>query len=253
MASVLVTGATGTLGRPTVTRLRANGHDVRALSRRTGPGLITGDLLTGAGIAAAITGVDAVVHLSTSPRQDVAATRTLLDAAREAAVPHLVVISIVGVDRIPLGYYRGKVEIERLTVESGIPHTILRATQFHSLVAGLFTATRRLPVVIAPAVSMQPIAPDEVAQRLVELTESGPSGRVPDIGGPRQRPVRELAETWRAAVGSRRPIMPLRLAGKVFAALTAGHGMVPGPGYGRATFEDYLAERYRTTDRTSPS
>jgi uncharacterized protein YbjT (DUF2867 family) len=253
MAAVLVTGATGTLGRPTVTRLRANGHDVRSLSRRTGPGLITGDLLTGAGIAEALAGVDAVLHLATSPRKDVAATETLLAAARKAATPHLVVISIVGVDQIPLGYYRGKVEIERLTVESGVPHTILRATQFHSLVAGVFAASRRLPVVVAPALSMQPIAPDEVAQRLVELTETGPSGRVPDIGGPQQRPVRELAQSWRAAVGSRRPIMPLRLPGKVYAALAAGHGMVPGPGYGRATFEDYLAERYPIVDRTSSS
>jgi uncharacterized protein YbjT (DUF2867 family) len=247
--SVLVTGATGTLGRPTVTRLRANGHDVRALSRREGPGLITGDLLTGAGIADAVAGVDTVLHLATSGTKDVAATRTLLAAAQRASIAHLVVISIVGVDRIPLGYYRGKVEIERLTAESGLPHTILRATQFHSLVAGLF-AVRGLPVIVAPAVSMQPIAPDEVAQRLVELTETGPSGRVPDIGGPAQRPLRELARSWKASAGSRRPIVALRLPGRIFAALSAGHGMVPGPGYGRATFEDYLAERYPAPGRS---
>jgi uncharacterized protein YbjT (DUF2867 family) len=250
---LLVTGATGTLGRPTVTILRASGHQVRALSRRAGPGLVTGDLLTGAGIADAVAGVDTVLHLATSGTKDVALTRTLLDAIRTSEVSHLVLISIVGVDRIPLGYYRGKVEIERLTVESGMPHTILRATQFHDLVAGLFSATRRLPVIIAPAVSMQPIAADEVAQRLVELAGSGPAGRVPDIGGPQQRPLRDLAQSWRAAVGSRRPIVPLRLPGKIFAALRAGHGMVPGPGYGRTTFEQYLSERYPATDRTSPS
>jgi len=252
MASVLVTGATGALGRPTVNRLRANGHDVRALSRRTGPDLITGDLLTGAGIDDAVAGVDTVLHLATSPRKDVAAARTLVDAARRASVSHLVLISIVGVDKIPIGYYRGKLEIERLTLESGLPHTILRATQFYTLVESIFTVTRRLPVVLAPSVSMQPIAPDEVAQRLVELAEAEPAGRVADIGGPQQRPLRDLARAWTTAVGSRRPIVPLRLPGKIFAALTAGHGMVPGPGYGRQTFEEYLAEHSRT-DRTSQS
>src|SRR3954468_12848008 len=152
MTTTLVTGATGTLGVPTVARLRAAGHDVRALSRCTGPGLLTGDLLTGAGIREAVTGVDTVLHLATGPRGrgDVEAARTLLDAATAAGAPHLVLISIVGIDDIPLGYYRDKLAIERTVRESGLPHTILRATQFHSFVEALLTAQRRCPVLLAP-------------------------------------------------------------------------------------------------------
>src|SRR3954469_7160920 len=132
MAITLVTGATGALGVPTVIRLRAAGHDVRALSRRSGPGLTTGDLLTGAGIPEAVAGAGTVLHLATGPRGkgDVQAAHRLLEAATAAGVRHLVVISIVGIDDIPLAYYRDKLAIERLVRESGMPYTVLRATQF---------------------------------------------------------------------------------------------------------------------------
>jgi uncharacterized protein YbjT (DUF2867 family) len=245
MTTTLVTGATGTLGTPTVTRLRAAGHDVRALSRRSGPGLTTGDLLTGAGLRAAVDGVDAVVHLATGPRGkgDVEATRTLLQAAGDAGVRHLVLISIVGIDDIPLGYYRDKRVIERLVRESGLPFTLLRATQFHSFVEALFTAQRAFPVVAAPMFPLQPIAVEEVADRLVELAGAAPAGRVADIGGPEQQSVPDLARLWARATGTRRPIVPLPLPGKLFAAYRAGSALVPGPAYGRQTFAGRLAAR----------
>jgi uncharacterized protein YbjT (DUF2867 family) len=243
-ATVLVTGATGTLGVPTVARLRTAGYDVRALSRRGGPGRVVGDLLTGEGLDAALAGASVVVHLATANRtKDAAMARTLLDAARKAAVEHLVLISIVGIEQIPLGYYRDKVQVERLVVESGVPHTILRATQFHDLVEKLFGVQRRLPVVLAPAFDVQPIAVEDVADRLVELAGSAPAGRVPDIGGPAVRSFPELARVWTAFRGSSRRIVPVRVPGKVFAGYSAGHNLVPGPPYGRITFEEYLAAR----------
>src|SRR5829696_3474004 len=210
MTTTLVTGATGTLGAPTLSRLRAAGHDVRALSRRTGPGLTTGDLLTGDGIPEAVRGVDTVLHLATGKRGtgDVEATRTLLEAATAAGVRDLVLISIVGIDDIPLGYYRDKVVIERLVRESGLPHSILRATQFHSFVASIFTAQRLSPVVVAPVFPLQPIAVEEVADRLVELAGSASAGRVADIGGPEQQAVPDLGRLWARATGIRRPVVP---------------------------------------------
>jgi uncharacterized protein YbjT (DUF2867 family) len=245
MTTTLVTGATGRLGTPTVDRLRAAGHDVRALSRHSGPGLTTGDLRTGSGIAEAISDVDTVVHLATGPRGrgDVELTRTLLEAAGAAGVRHLVLVSIVGIDEIPLPYYRDKLIVERLVRESGLPHTILRATQFHSLVEAMFTVQRRLPVVLAPAIALQPIAVEDVADRLVELAGSAPAGRVADIGGPERHRLPDLARLWAQVTGRRRPVLPVSLPGRLFAAYRSGAAMVPGPAYGRRTFADHLAAR----------
>jgi uncharacterized protein YbjT (DUF2867 family) len=245
MTTTLVTGATGTLGTPTATRLCAAGHHVRALSRRSGPGLTTGDLLTGAGLREALDGVDTVLHLATGPRGrgDVEKTRTLLQAAGGAGVRHLVLVSIVGIDDIPLPYYRDKVAVERLVRESGLGYSILRATQFHSLVEALLTTQRRFPIVLAPSFPLQPIAVEEVADRLVELAGAAPAGRVADIGGPEQRSVPDLARLWARATGTRRPVVPLSLPGKLFAAYRAGSALVPGPAYGRRTFADHLAAR----------
>jgi uncharacterized protein YbjT (DUF2867 family) len=243
MTPVLVTGATGTLGVPTVSRLRTAGHEVRALSRRTGPGLVTGDLVTGAGLDGALDGVGTVLHLATG-RQDVLAAQHLVAAARAGGVRHLVFISIVGVDEIPFGYYRQRVTIEELVSSSGIPFTIQRATQFHSFVERFFTGQRFSPVLFVPAMSVQPIAAEEVAARLVELASGAPAGRVADIGGPAARPLREFAVLWRRAAGVRRPVVPVTLPGRTFRAFAAGHGLVPGHAYGRMTFEEHLASRY---------
>lgn len=242
MAIIVVTGGTGTLGRPTVEKLRAAGHDVRVLSRRRGEGLATGDLLTGEGIAEALAGVDTVVHLATHQTKDVAIARTLIEHA--SGIRHLVLVSIVGVNDIPLGYYKGKVEIERLVAASGIPHTIQRITQFHDFVDMFLRLQRFSPVILAPSFSLQPIDVRDAAARLVELCEADAAGRAPDIGGPQQRTVRDLAGAWKAAKGSRRPLVPLRLPGRIFAAYAAGHQLVPGDPYGTIVFEDFLAELY---------
>ena len=133
--------------------------------------------------------------------------------------------------------------IERLVTGSGVTHYVLRATQFHDLVDQLFHVQRRLTVVLAPSFDVQPIAPEEVARRLVELASGPPAGRVPDIGGPEVRPLPELGRVWAAARGVRRRVVPARLPGKVFAGYRAGHNLVPGAPYGRVTFEEHLARR----------
>ncbi|MFG1813298.1 SDR family oxidoreductase [Kribbella sp. NPDC049174] len=239
MTSILVTGGTGTLGRPTVEHLRAAGHEVRVLSRRSGPGLITGDLNTGTGIAPAVEGVDTIVHLATGlGRRDVQQARNLLQATPPTTP--VVVMSIVGIDRIPLPYYRAKLEVERLVAESGTPYTILRATQFHDLLDRIFCL--KLPVIFAPSITLQPIAVEDVAVRLTELAAEPPhNGRVPDIGGPEQRRVPDLARAWASARGSRRPVVPLRVPGKTFRAYASGAALVDRPSYGRITFEEHVA------------
>ncbi|TDD22524.1 NAD-dependent epimerase/dehydratase family protein [Kribbella turkmenica] len=236
MTTLLVTGGTGSLGRPTVEHLRAAGHTVRVLSRRTGPGLVTGDLTTGSGIRAAADGVDMIVHLATAQgKKDILQTRNLLDAATASA--HVLYMSIAGIDRIPLAYYRHKLEAERL-IESRASYTVLRATQFHNLLDRVFSL--RTPALFAPAAALQPIAVSDVAARLTELVGDPVIGRAADIGGPETRPVPELARAWKAARGSRRPVVPVRVPGKVFRAFVDGHANVAGTPYGSITFDDYL-------------
>lgn len=248
MTSILVTGGTGRLGVPTVERLRAAGYDVRVLSRHAGHGRVIGDLRSGEGIRDAIAGVETVVHLATRNgvgTGEAPLMRTLIDASQAADVRHVVYMSIVGVDRIPLGYYRQKLESEQLLEAAGLPHTILRATQFHELVVGVFTAQRYLPVVFAPAISFQPIAATDVAARIAELAAAEPAGRVRDLGGPEQLTARELARQWSDAASVRRRIVPVSLPGKTFAAFAAGHHLVPGgPALGTIRFADFLAAKY---------
>lgn len=244
--TLLITGGTGTLGRPTVAALRASELEPRILSRRPGAGHVVADLQSGTGLAEAIAGVDTVLHLATNRRSDVRATQNLLQAARAEGVQHLVYLSIVGVDAVPLGYYRAKLACEQLIADSGVPHTILRATQFHDFVAGFFRAQRRLPRVVTFDVPFQPVSTDAVAARLVELVGAAPAGsRVDDLGGPESLPMAELARQWLGARGvtsdaAARRVVEWHAPGKLVGAYRAGlHTTgVPGPGI---RFSDWAA------------
>jgi len=252
-APILVTGATGTLGRAVVPRLADPGRGVRALSRRprpVGPGdheWITGDLRSGAGLEEAVSGVTAIVHCATdarAPGRDVACTRNLLDAARRAGSPHLVYISIVGVDRVPLRYYRVKLEVEALVERSGLPWTILRATQFHDLVGSVLRQLARPPVMLVPAgTSVQPVGAGDVAARLAELAQGAPAGRVPDLGGPEVLTCTDLARADLRARGRRRLVVGVRLPGKAARGYRQGGHLARDHADGRQTYGDFLARR----------
>ncbi|KQV24880.1 SDR family oxidoreductase [Yonghaparkia sp. Root332] len=236
--TLLITGGTGTVGRPTAEAARAAGLAPSILSRRPGPDHRVADLRTGAGLSAALDGVTTVVHLATNRRSDARATSRLVAAARAAGVEHLVYLSIVGVDAVPLGYYRSKLACEGLVAGSGVPFTVLRATQFHEFVGGAFAVQRRLPRVLTLDVPFQPIGTGAVAARLVSLVGGPPAGgRVDDLGGPAVLPMRELAEQWLVARGAsetdaRRRVVEWRAPGRLAAAYRAGlHTTgLPGPG-----------------------
>jgi uncharacterized protein YbjT (DUF2867 family) len=236
--TILLTGGTGRLGRHVAAVLRSRSLDHRILSRSPGDGRVVADLATGDGLADALAGVDTVLHLATSRRKDIGHTRRLLAAM--SPEQHLVFISIVGVDRIPYGYYRDKVASEQAIEGSGIPFTIIRVTQFHGFVNEVLEAQRRLPVTLVLPVSAQTIHMPEVAGRLADLAEAGPSGRVADLGGPQQLTLREYAREWQDARGVRRPIWTLRIPGRTMAAFRAGHHMSGLPGAGRVTYREYL-------------
>lgn len=246
---VLVTGGTGTLGRLVVPRLQAAGRDVRVLSRHDhdnteGVEHVQVDLREGRGIDSAVAGVETVLHLAGGAKGDDEATRHLVEAASRADVQHIVYISVIGADSIPLGYFRQKAESEQILADSGIPWTILRAAQFHDFVLTAAKAMAKLPIVPVPsAIRWQPVAADEVAARLVELTLGDPAGRVHDLAGPTVYPMAELVRSYLAATGRRRPIMPVRLPGKVGRAYRAGENLSLGAEQGKRTWQDFLAER----------
>lgn len=226
--TLLITGGTGTVGRPTVEACRAAGLAPSILSRRPGADHVVGDLRDPGTLATALEGATTVLHLATNRRSDARATSALVEAARSAGVGHLVYLSIVGVDAVPLGYYRSKLACERIVADSGVPFTVLRATQFHDFVAGAFSAQRRLPRVITLDVPFQPIDTGAVASRLASLVAAAPAnGRVDDLGGPEVVPMRELAEQWLRAGGAStsdawRRVVEWRAPGKLAAAYRAG-------------------------------
>ena len=247
--TILVTGGTGTLGRPTVELLRAAGHDVRILSRTAGQGRAVGDVTTGEGLTAAFAGIDTVLHLATSTgSKDPLQTQNVVDASRAAGVTHLIYISIVGVDVVPYSYYRAKLASEKVIEESGIPFTILRASQFHAFLRLFIDLQKKMPMIVAIDAPDQPIAVEEVAARLAELVEAGPSGHVADIAGPEQLQLKDAIATWQRHAGTRKPVWTMPLFGRTISAFREGHHMTGLPGYGTETFETYAAREARGTN-----
>jgi len=253
-AAILITGGTGTLGSHVVPLLRANGHDVRILSRtdhapREGVEYLTGDLLTGEGVERAVEEADTVLHLAGGRKGDDEATRTLVRAASGAGVRHLVLISVIGADRVPLGWFRAKLAAEQAVTESGVAWTLLRAAQFHDLVLDVLQKMTRLPVIPVPGgLRFQPVDSREVAARLVELALDEPAGRVADLAGPRVYGMGELVRGYLRATGRRRVLMPVRMPGKAGRAYRAGDNLsLDQAASGRLTWEDFLAERLAAT------
>ncbi|NEA27201.1 SDR family oxidoreductase [Actinomadura bangladeshensis] len=253
---ILVTGATGTLGRPVVRLLREAGADVHGLSRRDRdpePGLTwhKGDLYTGEGVDAAVEGAETIVHCASDPfhpKRDLPASRRLVEAARRQGAPHLVYISIVGVDKIDYGYYRTKHAVERHIEDSGLPYTILRATQFHTLPAAVFNVLTKIPGVVGVPKGLrdQPVDVADVAARLAELAlAAGPARRVDDMGGPEVLTVEEMLAGYMDARGLRRPVrVPLPLPGKAGRGFRAGHHLTPEHAVGKRTWRQFLAETH---------
>lgn len=241
--SVLVTGGTGTIGHIVVDQLTAAGKDVRVLSRGRRPNQradvehVVGDVQTGAGLDAALDGVDTIVHC-------VYPTENLVAAAKRAGSPHLLYVSIVGIDRVPFAFYRRMLANERTIAGSGVPWTVLRATQFHDLIAFVLRLLAKPPVMALPSgLKFQPVDVRDVGERLAGLALGEPIGRAPDFGGPQARTLDDLARSYLAIAGRRRPMAPIRLPGKVFGGIRGGGLLTPEHAAGTITFEQYLEEQ----------
>jgi uncharacterized protein YbjT (DUF2867 family) len=258
MQRILITGGTGTLGRQVTTQLREAGYQIRLMSRSPAPSTVSpgtewvrADLETGQGLTDAVQGVDIIVHTACSPlwhsqQVDVDGTRQLLEQARAAAVSHFVDISIVGIDHLPFGYYRCKLAAEALIQSSGLPWSLLRATQFHSFLDGTLQAATRIPLltILPTDLRFQPIAESEVARHLCKLVQAAPAGRVPDIGGPEVQTLGELAKTWLMLRKMHRIILPVSLPGQSARAFRQGYTTCPERAKGKITWAQWVRQKY---------
>lgn len=243
---ISVLGGKGVLGTQLTPLLAQAGHELRLSTRNpTDQGDVKADFLTGEGLTEAVKGADVVVHLVSDARKpartDLAGTERLL---AELDNHHLVYISIVGVDRHPLPYYRIKHQVEQLIETWGGSHSILRATQFHDFVAYFLGAACKPPVALIPKrFVFQPISTGEVARHLAEIVERGARGRAPDVAGPEVHRAEYLARTLMTAIGRERPILNLPVPGKAARAFREGAHTNPGRSVGVQTWEEYLEER----------
>jgi uncharacterized protein YbjT (DUF2867 family) len=200
---------------------------------------------------AAVEGAEIIVHCAGSAKGDEVKARHLVRAAARAGARHLVYISVVGDDRIPVtgaidramfGYFASKLAAERAVAGSGVPWTTLHATQFFDLT--LLTARQlgKLPVIPIPSgFRFQPIDSGEVAARLVELALGAPAGLVPDIAGPRVYEMAELVRGYLRASHKHRLIVPMPLPGNAARAIRAGANVAPDRAVGIRTWEEFLA------------
>ena len=250
---VAVVGGSGMLGAPLVAELAASGDEVLALSRTPGRALPEGashrrvDLTTGEGLGGALAGVEVVVDASNSSPRDagpvlVDGTKRLLQAGAAAGVRHHVGISIVGCDRVPIAYYKVKVEQEEAIAGGEVPWSLLRATQFHPLLAWAFGGAARARLMPTGSARLQPIDPVLVARRLAEAAHAEPAGRLPDIAGPEVLRLTHLSRVWRRADGRRLLPLPIPMVGRIGRPLRQGALCNPDAAAGGPTFEQWLAD-----------
>lgn len=242
---IAIVGGTGTLGRHVVSELAGRGHETRVLSRS---GEYRVDLSTGEGLTKALAGCAAVIDASNAGRKAarvlVDGNRRLLAAEHETGVGHHVCVSIVGCDRVPMGYYKVKTRQEHVVEHGPVPWSIVRATQFHELAAAAMAAAARFRVLPVPHMTLQTIAAADVARALADVAEGSPRHSRVQVAGPEITAVRELALTWRAATGSKALLVQVPVPGKLGRALRDGALTAGQPDIrGTVSFADWLTDR----------
>jgi uncharacterized protein YbjT (DUF2867 family) len=207
---IVVIGGTGLIGSKTVAILRRGGHEVVAASPKSGVNSITGE-----GLKEAMAGTEVVIDLTNSPSFEDKAVleffetsgRNLLAAEAAARVRHHVALSIVGIDRSDNGYFRAKVVQEKLIRASGIPYTIVRATQFLEFLGGIADSAADGNTVRLPPVLFQPIAADDIAPIIAEAALAAPRNGIVEIAGPERAPFNEIVARYLKAVGDPREVV----------------------------------------------
>lgn len=255
---VLVTGASGRLGTHVTRSLRLAGISVTGTSRqpRSADGVewLEADVTTGRGLEEALQGVDVVVHLASAPyrrsytdKVELDGTSHVLEAARRTGVGHILYTSIVGADHVPWGYFRTKVQAERLIQASPVPWSILRATQFHEFLDAALSAVSRTRLLVADRnIAVQPVDVRDLSRHICDVIERGPSWRIEEFGGPAVLSMDQAVRRWRDVRRLRRPVIPLRLPGKTGRGFRAGLLTTAAQPTGQISWDRYVAEKYRS-------
>lgn len=246
----VVAGGTGSLGGEACRQLAAAGFETVSLSRhppRTPlPGIEhrTGDLRTGAGLDQALVGAHVVIDAANAVKSPggvlVEGTAGLIERSRQAGVGHYIGVSIVGCENVNFGYYRAKVAQEAVVREAAIGWSLIKATQFHELLASAFEALAKYRISPRGSIPLQPTDAAVVVRRLVEIAEVGPVNRSEHVGGPEISDLSTLAKQWQEKSGRGCLAMPVPVAGKTGRALRAGGLTDPGAAAPGPTFAEWL-------------
>src|SRR6201989_1413783 len=226
---IVVIGGTGLIGSKTVAILRQHGHEAVAASPNMGVNTITGE-----GLKEALAGAQVVIELANSPSFEDNAVleffktsgRNLLAAEAAAGVRHHVALSIVGTDRSDNGYFRAKVAQEKMIEASGIPYTVIRATQFMEFLGGIADSSADGKIVRLPPCLFQPIAADDIAPILAEVAVAAPRNGIVEIAGPERAPFNEIVARYLKAVGDPREVVRDPEA-RYFGGRVEEHSLVP--------------------------
>lgn len=248
---VLVTGATGQLGLALLKQLKETDYQIKLTSRRKLENFnfewVYSDFLTGEGLEEAISDVDVIIHAATSPRKDsdiidVSGLKKLLEMSQD--IKHFIFPSIVGIEDIPMKYYRNKYQAEKLLKNSSVPHTIVRATQFHSFVENLFLSKPLFKRYLVPGnIKFQSVDVDEFAAHLIQMIEEIPKGKIEDFGGPEILILREMAELKIKVNNESNSVVNLSFPGKLYKSFLDGNNTNEHQKVGKITFEEYLRGR----------
>ncbi len=247
---IAVAGGTGMIGSVLVTQLKMAGHEPVVLARATGVDLMAAPGSQQSGLEHQLDGVEAVVDVTSirttsakeATRFFTTTTKNLLDAGYAAGVRHHVLLSIVGIDVTPFGYYLGKVAQEQAVEDGKVPSTIIRATQFHEFASQMIERSSIGPFVVVPQMRSAPIAAREVASALVGIASGVPQGRVGDLRGPNEESVPAMTRQLLRQRGSHRPVITAFLPGKAGKAMRSGALIPEDPGtIGTQSYADWLA------------
>jgi uncharacterized protein YbjT (DUF2867 family) len=249
MPHILITGGTGTLGKSLSRLLTSQNipHNIGSRSSKAGMNnIVAMDLLNNTGVKEAVEGKQIIFHLATDLKKDAVLTENLLQAIANNRNIHLLYSSIVGIDKVPFAYYKQKLASENLIKRSGVPYTILRATQFHEFIHQIITMFLKYPVGLLPKkIISQPIDVAMVAAELYRLSQEVPVGKTIEIGGVAALSLEQMANEWIQQSGKKKLVFNFPIWGELGRTFCNGSLTTKSISTESMSWEQWLEERYR--------